>query len=314
MSNPIRTIVAGVSQPAADDPTLVAAATLARWTGARLHLVEAFTIPPLYSTPEAGYASAEWSRQHAGQLRAELQAVARRVPGARSARCRPFAGPPAHAIVETAAQERADLIVVGAAGPDRLAPGLLGTTAQRVLRGADVPVLVVRAPLRRPLGRVLVTTDLSELSAAVHQEGLDTAASLFGPPVSVRLLLALPLPRGTSLLQPMILERAAMEEMEHFLAARRRRRDPEEPAVRVGTPAAEIAAEAREWPADLLIVGTHARRWAARLVLGSVAEAAIRDAPCNVLAVPPRATALTRPPAEEFPAARPAAAEPALHG
>jgi hypothetical protein len=48
-------------------------------------------------------------------------------------------------------------------------------------------------------------------------------------------------------------------------------------------------AEAAEWRADLLVVGTHARAWAARLALGSVAEAALRDAPCNVLAVPPRA-------------------------
>lgn len=313
MSNPIRTIVAGVSQPAVDDPTLVAAAALARWTGARLHLVEAFTIPPLFSTAELGYSATEWIRRHAGQVHAWLRDAAQRVPGAESAFCHAVAGPPAQAIVETAAQERADLVVVGAADPDRLAGGLLGTTAQRVLRGATVPVLVVRTPLRRPLGRVLVTTDLSELSAAVHEEGLDVAAALFGRPTSVRLLLALPLPRGTSLLQPMVLERAAMEEMERFLGARRPRRHPQEPVVRVGPPPAQIAAEAAEWPADLVIVGTHARGWSARLVLGSVAEAAIRDAPCNVLAVPPRALALTQAPAESEPGAE-AGREPALHG
>ncbi len=46
-------------------------------------------------------------------------------------------------------------------------------------------------------------------------------------------------------------------------------------------------AEAREWNADLVVVGTHARGWGARLLLGSVAEATLRDAPCDVLAVPP---------------------------
>jgi hypothetical protein len=34
-------------------------------------------------------------------------------------------------------------------------------------------------------------------------------------------------------------------------------------------------------------VGTHAQGWTTRMMLGSVAEAALRDAPCNVLAVPP---------------------------
>ncbi|HEX6913408.1 MAG TPA: universal stress protein [Longimicrobium sp.] len=315
MLDSIRTIVAGVAAPASDDPTLVAAATLARWTGAALHLVEAFTIPPLFSSPELGYTSTEWGLHHAEHRRAELAAVARRVPGAESATCHALAGPPAHAILETAEREGAGLVVVGAASPDRLGGSFLGTTAQRVLRGAGVPVLVVRAPVHRPLRRVLTTTDLGEPSAAVHEAGLDAAAAIFGQPVSVRSLLALSVPMGASLLQPLLLEQTALEQLEAFLRARRRRRHPVEPVVRLGAPAEEIVAEAAAWPADLLIVGTHARGWAARLVLGSVAEAALRDAPCNVLAVPPRAVALTRSPAEgAAEARRPAPApEPVLH-
>ena len=289
MSDSIHTIVAGVAAPAQDDPVLLAAATLARWTGARLHLVEAFTIPPLFGSPELGYTSAEWLPREAERVRAGLEAVAHRVAGAETVTCHAYAGPPAHAIVETAARERADLVVVGAAAPDRLGGGFLGTTAQRVLRGAAAPVLVVRAPLHRPLRRVLVATDLSEMSAAVHEAGLDCAAELFGSPTSSRALVALPLPHGTSLLQPMLLERVALDQAERYLRARHRRAYPAEPVVRVGAPAAQIVAEAAEWRADLLVVGTHARGWAARLALGSVAEAALRDAPCNVLAVPPRA-------------------------
>jgi hypothetical protein len=52
MSAAIRTIVAGVSQPAEDDPTLLAAAGLARRTGATLHLVTAFTVLAAFSPPE----------------------------------------------------------------------------------------------------------------------------------------------------------------------------------------------------------------------------------------------------------------------
>lgn len=56
--------------------------------------------------------------------------------------------------------------------------------------------------------------------------------------------------------------------------------------MRLGDPAREIAAEAREWDADLLVLGTHARSGAARVLLGSVAEGALRSARCSVLVVP----------------------------
>lgn len=62
--------------------------------------------------------------------------------------------------------------------------------------------------------------------------------------------------------------------------------------VRAVTPGwVAASAVAGVWDPDLLVVGTHARGWSARLMLGSVAEAALRDAPCNVLAVPPVPTA-----------------------
>lgn len=302
MTNPIRTIVAGIAQPAENDPALVAAAELARWTGARLHLVQAFTVPPVFSPPELGYMPVEWGLQYAERIRARLEATAHRLPGGESAVCHAVSGSPAPAILETAEREGADLLVVGAAAAGRLGGSFLGTTAQRVLRGAAAPVLVIRRPLHRPLERVLLTTDLSELSAAVHEEGLATATAVFGEPAAIRSLLVLSFPLVPTPLPREVLDFAALETLETFLFARRRRAATVEPVVREGAPPEEIAAEAGEWPADLLIVGTHAKGWAARLVLGSVAEAALRDAPCNVLAVPPRALALEEGPASRRPA------------
>ena len=58
--------------------------------------------------------------------------------------------------------------------------------------------------------------------------------------------------------------------------------------VRVGAIAEEIAALATEVRADLLVVGTHGRRGVRRLLMGSVAERAVRIAPCPVLIVRPR--------------------------
>ena len=43
--------------------------------------------------------------------------------------------------------------------------------------------------------------------------------------------------------------------------------------------------------ADLIVMGTHGRRGFKRLLLGSVTEAVLREAPCPVLTVPPHAPA-----------------------
>jgi len=55
--------------------------------------------------------------------------------------------------------------------------------------------------------------------------------------------------------------------------------------VRVGPPAAEIIAAARDLNADLVCVGTHGRTGLAHMFLGSVAEKVVRESPCPVLTV-----------------------------
>lgn len=59
--------------------------------------------------------------------------------------------------------------------------------------------------------------------------------------------------------------------------------------LRLEAPAQEIAQIAADLEADLVVVGTHGRRGIARLLLGSVAEAVVRLAPCPVLVVRPKA-------------------------
>jgi len=46
-----------------------------------------------------------------------------------------------------------------------------------------------------------------------------------------------------------------------------------------------VSEEARAWPADLIVVGTHGRRGVGRLVMGSGAEYIARSAPVPVLLV-----------------------------
>jgi nucleotide-binding universal stress UspA family protein len=58
-----------------------------------------------------------------------------------------------------------------------------------------------------------------------------------------------------------------------------------------GDPQATLVDQAISRSADSIVVGTHGRRGFKRLLLGSVTEAVLREAPCPVLTVPPHATA-----------------------
>jgi nucleotide-binding universal stress UspA family protein len=56
--------------------------------------------------------------------------------------------------------------------------------------------------------------------------------------------------------------------------------------IPIGKPAIEIIKIARDWQADLIVLGSHGRIRIPRLLLGSVAEKVMRRAPCPVLVVP----------------------------
>jgi len=57
---------------------------------------------------------------------------------------------------------------------------------------------------------------------------------------------------------------------------------------RLEVPSEEIAQLAADVEADLVVVGTHGRRGLTHLIMGSVAEATVRLAPCPVLVVRPK--------------------------
>ncbi len=81
---------------------------------------------------------------------------------------------------------------------------------------------------------------------------------------------------------------------------------PSDPAVAVehrlcrGDAGTEIIALAQDVKGDLIVMGTHGRAGVGRLLLGSVAEAVLRRAPCPVLTLkmPFPSAAAPPPPAE----------------
>jgi nucleotide-binding universal stress UspA family protein len=58
--------------------------------------------------------------------------------------------------------------------------------------------------------------------------------------------------------------------------------------ARIGDASSTLLQMAVDYDADVLIVGTHARRGVDRLMLGSVAERLVREARCPVLIARPK--------------------------
>jgi nucleotide-binding universal stress UspA family protein len=55
-----------------------------------------------------------------------------------------------------------------------------------------------------------------------------------------------------------------------------------ETAVEEGDPKSKIIDQAMQWKAELIVMGSHGRKGADRFLMGSVAEAVARHAPCSV--------------------------------
>lgn len=62
--------------------------------------------------------------------------------------------------------------------------------------------------------------------------------------------------------------------------------------VSIGTPSHKIVEKAEAENADLIVMSTHGRTGVGRALIGSVAEKVVRTAPCAVLAVRPKRSAM----------------------
>lgn len=131
-----------------EDPTAVAAATLAERIGGELVLVyvagELATVPLLEATA-GGDADGLRGRMRAGIERDATAFLHRNAPGRRAA-IRVVEGDVVEQITRAAAAERADYLVIGTHGRNALSHLILGSTSQDILKRAPCPVLVVPTP------------------------------------------------------------------------------------------------------------------------------------------------------------------------
>jgi nucleotide-binding universal stress UspA family protein len=208
-------------------------------------------------------------------------------------------GIPSEEVIVAARAEDSDIIVMGTRGKTGLAHVLLGSTAERVIRGAPCPVLAVRTEpagikdggvLSRPvtLEHILVPVDFSDCSldalgyAAVVAQQAKASLMLVHvlEPVSYGLDFTLSQSEARH-----VEAEAWTKRLKELVSSHQHSTMQVESLLRGGVPADSILDSAQTLPCDLIVMGTHGRRGISHTISGSVAEAVLRNAHCPVITV-----------------------------
>jgi nucleotide-binding universal stress UspA family protein len=196
------------------------------------------------------------------------------------------------AILESADALNADLIVIGP-HRRRARDVFAGTTAERTVRRGTRPVLVVNGAPLKPYARILLAVDFSAHSTAAIK-AVDSLRLAAAPEyIALHIFES---PPGQSVLggnterdNAEMVERErrratqALDEFFSSLGVKTLRRI----AQIQDAPVAQLILErARLHDADLIVLGAHGKSGVRRLLLGSVADAVLRDSEIDVLAIP----------------------------
>ncbi|SRR6266540_249966 len=302
---PIKRIVAPVDFSESSVRAARAAMAWAARSGSELHLLHAIPDAVLDRTYAefAQYSPStlvdDWTRG----TRDALDALAARLsasPGRLRTAVR--LGQPAAEIAAYAAEQEAELIIMSSTGHGAVARLLLGSVAEKVVRDAGCPVLIIPGDVNvtrwsehreglvksMTLRTIVVLTDFSDLSRHAMTYAHDVAAHLGAalhvlhvvPPSGDPQLAYVPPPAAQVEEARWRAERWLMRAVERFTDAH-----GIVTATRIGKPAVGAVAYADEVSADLMVLATHGRGAIDRLLLGSVAQNVLRRAHCPILTV-----------------------------
>lgn len=197
-------------------------------------------------------------------------------------------------IIKTARELEADLIIVGTHGRTGLDHILLGSTAERVVKGAPCPVLTVRVD-RPPLTtepisirRILAPLDFSDCSLDALEYTVQVAKQFAATVTLLHVMEWRTI--GLHFSMADLAEHQKIGEQVQGRIAEltdlyRSQGIETTYAIRGIDPADTILGYALDQRQDLIIMGTHGRRGLSRALAGSVTEAVLRRAHCPVLTV-----------------------------
>jgi nucleotide-binding universal stress UspA family protein len=274
------------------------AIALARWQGARLHLLQVIESV----APPGGRVGVKHAGLH-DETRAALDKDLRQMLVSRRASDVKVEivlreGNVVREILAQARDSRADLVVIGSHGSGGVHRLVLGSVAEKVLRQATCPVLTIRRGVSRvrrnrsPIRTILCPTDLSAAgnNAVAYAKRLSRAAD-----ARLIVMSAVEWPFGVAVTPGRLAE--LQDELEantrKALARLLPRPGSDRPAAKAivvhGKGSAAIVKLARARSADLIVMGVSGRGALDVVLLGSTTHQVIRRGEWPVLTVPPAA-------------------------
>lgn len=201
-------------------------------------------------------------------------------------------GRPADQISAVTSEHQADLIVVGEHGRTGGLWGILGSTAEQLVRSAPVPVLLAHRIPAGPPRRILLPVEESTLLKTALNWGRLLTERLNAEAIGYYVVDATLLGRirivsssaRTTELETTLLDDAARW-LEDRLAAAGLPAERTVAQVVVGDPTTEIIAAAQRLDIDLIVLPTRGAGAVGEALIGSVARSVLRGAPCPILIV-----------------------------
>ena len=290
----LKKIIVGHDLRAGGETALRSAAVLARRCSAelrRVHVIEPQHTYQRLSHPLTSHYSLEEIAQKSG---AKLRALAAGPELAHlQVEYEVRTGKPFVELIIARRAWQADLIVVG---PASQGAHFLGSTSERVVRKAMVPVMVAKKTLSGNAKTFLVPTDFSDCARQAAQEALVLAESFHGRIIFLHVVDVYPLYTvgyadefGVSVPLPPPSPDVIEREWQGFLSHLPIEKVKWENYTEEGESATAILQKAEEKQADLIVMGTHGRTGLEYMLLGSVAEKVVRRAHCPVLTIRPEA-------------------------
>lgn len=287
--SPLKTILAATDLSAPARHAADRAARLAHETGASLTLMHALAQRPLDDLRQ--WLGVALEQRLEDEARRELQALADELQATRQvavhAELRP--GPVLDVLGRGADEVGADLVVLGARGAGFLRRLVLGTTAERMLRRTQRPLLVVRQAAHEPYRRALLALDFSPWSAAVLE-----AARRVAPHARLVLFTAFQVPFEEKLrfagVDAATVERyrqqarATATQQLHAFAGRAGLVPGQwDPCIVEGEASMRLVEQEQVLDCDLVVLGKHGQSAAEDLLLGSVTKHVLAEGQSDVL-------------------------------
>jgi nucleotide-binding universal stress UspA family protein len=194
-------------------------------------------------------------------------------------------GPAVQVILDVAARERADLVIMGV-GRQRMFSAGVGRTIDELFRRSPVSVLVVKRRPNGPYGHVLVGTDFTPEA----RRALAVAGELF-PNAAMALMHAYEMPyRGVMLDTPLGRDFGELETttLRNFLSEAdlpEAQRDRIAPLIEHGAPEVMLGAYVMERGADLTVIGAYERSKLFHVVIVGKGPRIVECVPSDVLVV-----------------------------